>query len=114
MTGGLLESETEPCELSAEFAFHCPGFQQDETFPVLGFLHVLLLPRELSLSWAPALLGLFCAEVVSARLNPNHGTTDVRGVFAPWFFVSSQQCFAVTDIEALSVSQLSGLEQSVS
>ena len=27
-----------------------------------------------SLSWAPAVLGLFCAEVVSARLNPSQGT----------------------------------------
>ena len=27
-----------------------------------------------SLSWAPAVLGLFHAEVVSARLNPSHGT----------------------------------------
>lgn len=30
-----------------------------------------------SLSWAPAVLGLFHGEVVSARLNPSHGTIDV-------------------------------------
>ena len=37
------------------------------------------------LSWASAVLGLFHAEVVSARLNLSHGTTDVRRVSAPWF-----------------------------
>ena len=30
-----------------------------------------------SLSWGPVGLGLFHAEVVSARLNPSHGTIDV-------------------------------------
>ena len=30
-----------------------------------------------SLNWAPAVLGLFRAEVVSARLNPSHSTIDV-------------------------------------
>ena len=29
------------------------------------------------LSWAPVVLGLFHVEVVSARLNPSHGTIDV-------------------------------------
>ena len=38
-----------------------------------------------SLSWAPAVLGPFRAEVVSARLNPSHGTIDVRRVYAPRF-----------------------------
>ena len=66
-----------------------------------------------SLSWAPAVLGLFRAEVVSARLNPSHSTIDVMRVYVPWFFVSSQQRFGVTDIKALSVSQLSGLGQTV-
>ena len=47
LTGGLLGSETELCELSAEFVFHCPGFQHDGPSPALGFLCVLLLPREL-------------------------------------------------------------------
>lgn len=52
--------------------------------PALGFLRIPLLPQELSPSWAPVVLGLLlagdCAEVVSARLNPSHGTIDVRGV----------------------------------
>ena len=46
-----MESETEPHELSAEFVFLCPSFYHDGplvTSPELGFLHVLLLPRELS------------------------------------------------------------------
>ena len=47
LTGGLLESETEPCELFAEFIFHCPGFQHDGPSPPLGFLRVLVLPQEL-------------------------------------------------------------------
>ena len=89
MTRGVLESETEPHELSAEFAFCCPGLQHNGPSPVLGFLHVLLLLWELSLSWAPALLGLFCVEVVSARLNPSHGTIDVKQVYASRFL--SQQ-----------------------
>ena len=61
------------------------------------------------LSWAPAVLGLFCAEVVSDRLNPSHSTIDVTRVYVPWLFVSSQQRFGVTDIKALSASQLLGL-----
>ena len=65
------------------------------------------------LSWAPAVLGLFHAEVVSARLNPSHGIIDVTRVYVPWFFVSSQQRFGATDIKALSASQLSGLGQVV-
>ena len=52
-----------------------------------------------SLSWAPAVLGLFRSEVVSARLNPSHGTIDVTRVYVPWFFVSSQQRFGVMDIK---------------
>ena len=66
-----------------------------------------------SLSWAPAVLGLFRVEVVSARLNPSHGTIDVTPVYVPRFLVSSQQRFGVTDIKALSTSQLLGLGQSV-
>ena len=66
-----------------------------------------------SLSWAPAVLGLFRSEVVSARLNPSHGTIDVTRVYVPWFFVSSQQRFGATDIKALSASQLLGLGQTV-
>ena len=59
------------------------------------------------------MLGLFRAEVVSARLNPSHGTIDVTRVYVPWFFVSSQQRFGTTDIKALGASQLSGLGQTV-
>ena len=58
------------------------------------------------LSLAPAVLGLFHAEVVSARLNPSHGTIDVTLVYVPRFFVSSQQRFAATDVKVLSASQL--------
>ena len=66
-----------------------------------------------SLSWAPAVLGLFHAGVVSARLNPSHGTIDVTRVYVPQFFVSSQQRFGATDIKALGASQLLGLGQTV-
>ena len=66
-----------------------------------------------SLSWAPAVLGLFHAEVVSARLYLSHSTIDVMRVYVPWFFVLSQQRFGATDIKALSTSQLSGLGQTV-
>ena len=52
------------------------------------------------LSWAPAVLGLFHAEVVSARLYPSHGTIDVTRVYVPRFFVSSQQRFGEMDIKA--------------
>ena len=61
LTRGLLESETEPCELSAEFVFHCPGFQDDGplvTSLALGFLRFTSTAGA-SLSWAPAVLGLF-------------------------------------------------------
>ena len=61
LTGGLLESETEPRELSAEFIFCCLGFQHAGllvTFPALDFLLGQLPPWELSLNWAPAVLGL--------------------------------------------------------
>ena len=65
------------------------------------------------LSWASVVLGLFRAEVVSARLNPSHSTIDVTQVYVPRFFVSSQQRFGATDIKALGASQLSGLGQTV-
>ena len=65
------------------------------------------------LSWAPVVIGLFHVEVVSARLNPSHGTIDVTRVYVPRFFVSSQQRFGATDIKALGVSQLSGLGQTM-
>ena len=63
------------------------------------------------LNWAPAVLGLFHAEVVSAKFDPSHGTIDVTQVYVPRFFVLSQQRFGATDIKALGASQLSGLGQ---
>ena len=66
-----------------------------------------------SLSWAPVVLGLFHAEVVSARLYPSHGTIDVTQAYVPRFFVSSQQRFGATDIKALGASQLLGLGQTM-
>ena len=54
-----------------------------------------------SLSWAPAVLGLFRTEVVSARLYLSHGTIDITRVYVPRFFVLSQQRFGATDIKAL-------------
>ena len=47
LTGGLLESETGLRDLSAEFVFHCPGFQHDGPSPALDFLHIPPLPQEL-------------------------------------------------------------------
>ena len=47
------------------------------------------------------MLGLFCAEDVSTRLSPSHGTIDVMRVYVPRFFVSSQQRFGAMDIKAL-------------
>ena len=66
-----------------------------------------------SLSWAPAVFGLFHTEVVSARLYLSHRTIDVTRVYVPRFFVSSQQRFGATDIKALGASQLLGLGQTV-
>ena len=65
------------------------------------------------LSWAPAVLGLFHAEVVSAMLYLSHGTIDVTQVYVPRFFVSSQQRFGTMDIKALGASLLLGLVQTV-
>ena len=66
-----------------------------------------------SLSWGPAVLGLFRAEDLSARLNQSHGTIDVMQVYVPRFFVSSQQRFGAMDIKALGASQLLALGQTV-
>ena len=66
-----------------------------------------------SLSWGPAVLGLFRAEDLSARLNQSHGTIDVTQVYVPRFFVSSQQRFGAMDIKALGASQLLALGQTV-
>ena len=64
LTGGLLESETELRELSAEFVFAVPVSRTLlVTSSALGFLRVQLPPWELSLSWAPA---VFCLLLVGA------------------------------------------------
>ena len=65
------------------------------------------------LSWAPAVLGLFHAEVVSARLYLSHSTIDVMQAYVSRFFVSSRQRFGAMDIKALGASQLLGLGQTV-
>ena len=95
VTAGLLESEAEPRGLSAEFVFRCPGFQHDGPSPALGFLGPASTAGA-SLSWAPAALGLFHAEFVSARSNPSHGTTDVRRVYAPRFLTCHNNMFCRT------------------
>ena len=83
---GLLESETELRELSAELGFQCSSFQHAGLLvpsPGVGFLSVQLPPWELSLSWAPAVLWLPpCrgqAKVVSSRLSARNSTINVEG-----------------------------------
>ena len=56
---------------------------------MLGFLCAWPLPRGGQ------------ADVVSARLNPSHGTIDVRGVCNFLGSASSQQKFQVTDGQVL-------------
>ena len=70
LTGGLLESETEPHELDAKFVTAVLvsgmlGFLS--TFTELDFLCIQLPLRELSPSWASAVLGL-CLVWVKPRL----------------------------------------------
>ena len=68
-----MESETELRELSAEFVFLCPSFQHDGPLVSsleLRFLCVLLLLRELLLSWAPAALGLHLGEATRRFFQP--------------------------------------------
>ena len=102
LTRGLLESETEPCELSAAFVFAVLVSN------MLGFL-------SLPLCWvffmfifhhgSLAELGFWCAwppphrvqaKVVSSRLNPSHGTIYVPGVWDFLSSVSPQQKFEAT------------------
>ena len=49
------------------------------------------------LSWAYAVLGLFCAEVVSARLNLINSTIDDKGMCNFLGSVSPQQKFEAMD-----------------
>jgi len=107
LTRGLLESETEPCELSAKFVFavQLPARWASWYFPGAGFsLHSAFT------AGAFTVLGFHCAwplphggqaEVVSARLNPSHGIIDVRGVCNFLSSVSSQQKFEATDGQVL-------------
>ena len=55
-----------------------------------------------SLSWAPAVLGLLHGKVVSARLNPSHGTIDVTRVYVPRFFVC---LFNISQISPIGLSE---------
>ena len=61
LTGGLLESETEPRELWAEFVFHCAS-----TVSFAELVSCCAWPLH--------------TEVLSARLNLRHATIDVRRV----------------------------------
>ena len=73
LTGGLLESEAEPRELSAEFVFHCPGLKHDGPLVsslALDFLRFPLQPWGLSLSWAPAVHGLLLAGATPRLFQP--------------------------------------------
>ena len=103
-----MESETEPRELSAEFVFAFPvssmlGFLSLPLcwFFFFFFFHIQLPPWELSPSWAFCCAWLLLcggrAEIVSARLNPSHGTIYVRGVCNFLGSVSLQQKFEATD-----------------
>ena len=72
-SGGLLESETEPSELSVDFIFCCPGFLRAGllvTFPALGFLRVRLPLWEILPSWASAVLGLLLAGATLRLFQP--------------------------------------------
>ena len=68
-----MEPESEPRELSAEFVFHCFSPQHARflvTSPLLGFLSIQLPLQELSLSWAPAVLGLFLSGNMPVLFQP--------------------------------------------
>ena len=110
LTGGLLESETEPCELSAELIllsqfppswaschFHCTGLSLCSAstmgaFAKLGFC----------CAWPPPCRGL--AQVVSARLNLRNGTIYVKGVCNFLGSVSLKQKFEVMGGPVLQLS----------
>ena len=96
--------EIEPCELSAKFVFAVP------VSSTVGFLSLLLCWVFFTFSFHCrsflAKLGFCCAwpplywqqaKVVSARLNPSHGTRDVGGVCNFLSSVSPQQRFEIVD-----------------
>ena len=106
-TRGLLESEPELHELSAKFAFasrflacwaschcHCTGFSSHSASTVGAF-------TELGFCCAWPLSRRGRAEVVSARLDPSHGTINVRRMCDFLGFVSLQQQFEVMDRSVL-------------
>ena len=71
LTGGLLESETELRELSAEFVFAVPVSRTLlVTSPALGFLRVQLPPWELLLSWAPAVFAFHLSGAKPRLFHP--------------------------------------------
>ena len=103
LTEGLLESETEPHELSAEFVllsqfparwaschFLCTGFFLAFSFHHRSFHPVGLLLCLASTSQRPN-------QIVSAMLNMRNGTIYVKGVCSFLGSVSLQQKFEVTD-----------------
>ena len=110
---GLLESETEPHELSAEFIFALPvaarrASSSTPTSPALGFSSC-----SASTTGPFAELGSCCAwplpcrgraEVVTARLNLRNSTVDVRGVCNFFSSVLPQQKFEAPDRPVLQLS----------
>ena len=101
--GGLLESETLPRELSAEFVLAVPfastlGFLSLPlcwVFFMFSFCHRSFRRVGLLLCFASALRGR--TEVVSARLNPRNGTIDVGGACNFLGSVLPQQKFDAMD-----------------
>ena len=71
---GLLESETEPCGFSAEFAFFAVLVSSTTGLPLRWVFFAFASTTGALLRWVPAALGRRLMEVVSARLNPSHGT----------------------------------------
>ena len=103
LTRGLLESETEPRELSAKLVFAVPvsSMLSFWSLPlcwisfVFSFHHIIFI--KLSFHSTPPPLSKGRAVVVSARLNLSHGTRDVRGVCNFLGSVSPQQRFEMAD-----------------
>ena len=100
---GLLESETEPYEISLEFVFAVPvssalGFLSlplSWVFFALSFHHGSFWQVGLLLTWLLPSRGQ--PEIVSARLNLRNSTMYVVGVCDFLGSVSLQQKFEVTD-----------------
>ena len=103
LTRGLLESETKPRELSAEFVFTVlvSGMLVFLSLPLcwvffpFSFHHGVFTKVGFCCGWPPLHRGR--AEVVSARLNLSHGTIYVGGVCNFLVSVSLWQKFEATD-----------------